>query len=215
MKAIKSQASQEIAEKLLEIEAIKLNPKNPFKWASGWNSPIYCDNRLTLSYPAIRTLIKNEFVKLIRSEFSSVDAIAGVATAGIPQGALIADALNIPFLYVRASAKSHGLENKVEGKISPGLKIVVIEDLVSTGGSSIAAVEALRQAGADILGLAAIFTYGFDVAVQNFAKSDIRTEYLCDYATMVELAQRKNYISEEDHASLIKWRQNPGAWSPK
>lgn len=211
----KSRASREIAEKLLEIEAVKLSPKNPFKWASGWNSPIYCDNRLTLSYPSIRTLIKNEFVKLIQTELPSVEAIAGVATAGIPQGALIADALNIPFLYVRASAKSHGLENRVEGRISKGQKIVVVEDLVSTGGSSISAIEALRHSGAEVLGLVAIFSYGFDVATQNFSKANLKTHYLCDYNAMVQEAESKNYISKDDLSSLQAWRENPGEWSAK
>jgi orotate phosphoribosyltransferase len=205
--------SELIAEKLLEIEAVKLSPKQPFKWASGWNSPIYCDNRLTLSYPEIRTIIKKEFVRVINETYPDVQAIAGVATAGIPQGALIADVLNLPFLYVRASAKSHGLENRVEGKVTEGLKVVVVEDLVSTGGSSISAVEALRLAKANVLGLVAIFSYGFNVADENFAKVNLKTKCLCDYPVMIEEAKKRNYVSEDDLESLRQWRQNPSTWS--
>jgi orotate phosphoribosyltransferase len=204
--------SELIAEKLLEIEAVKLSPKQPFKWASGWNSPIYCDNRLTLSYPEIRTVIKKEFIRLIKEEYPDVQAIAGVATAGIPQGAMIADALGIPFLYVRASAKSHGLENRVEGKVSEGLKIVVVEDLISTGGSSISAIEALRMTKADVLGLVAIFSYGFKVAEENFAKAGVKNNCLCDYNFMIEEAKKRNYVSEDDLVSLRNWRQNPDTW---
>ena len=205
--------SELIAEKLLEIEAVKLSPKQPFKWASGWNSPIYCDNRLTLSYPEIRTIIKKEFVRLIKEEYPDVQAIAGVATAGIPQGAMIADALNVPFLYVRASAKSHGLENRVEGKVSEGLKIVVVEDLVSTGGSSISAIEALRLAKANVLGLVAIFSYGFKVSDENFARVGVKTKCLCDYNVMIDEAKKRNYVTEEDLVSLRQWRQSPDTWS--
>jgi orotate phosphoribosyltransferase len=213
MASININSSELIAEKLLEIEAVKLSPKQPFKWASGWNSPIYCDNRLTLSYPDIRTIIKKEFVRLIKETHPDVQAIAGVATAGIPQGALIADALNLPFLYVRASAKSHGLENRVEGKVSEGLKVVVVEDLVSTGGSSISAVEALRLSKAEVLGLVAIFSYGFNVADENFAKVGLKVKCLCDYAVMIDEAKKRNYVSEDDLESLRQWRQSPSTWS--
>ena len=202
-----------IAQKLLEIEAVKLRPEEPFKWASGWNSPIYCDNRLTLSFPEIRGLIKEEFVKLIKKDFSSVEAIAGVATAGIPQGALIADSLKLPFLYVRASAKSHGLENRVEGRVTAGMRVVVVEDLISTGGSSLSAVESLRTSGAEVIGMVSIFSYGFKIAEENFKKAGVKAVYLTDYNTLVREAQLHNYITSDQIESLKAWRENPDKWS--
>ena len=201
-----------IATELLEIGAIKIRPQQPFTWASGWKSPIYCDNRMSLSFPETRSIIKHYLVDSIRSEFPNAEAIAGVATAGIPQGALVAEAMDLPFLYVRAKPKGHGMENLVEGRLEVGQKIVLIEDLVSTGGSSIKAAEALQQAGANVLGMAAIFTYGFDVALENFKNANIKLVCLSDYAHLIEEAIAKNYIKEEEKATLQAWRANPDEW---
>ena len=167
------ETAKTVAKKLLEINAIKLNVENPFTWASGWKSPIYCDNRLSLSYPEVRTFIKNQLASTIQENFSGAEAIAGVATAGIPQGALVADALNIPFIYVRSKPKGHGLENLIEGKVTKGQKVVVIEDLVSTGGSSLKAIEALMKSEVSVLGMVSIFTYGFPVAQENFDNAKV------------------------------------------
>lgn len=204
--------SHHVAAKLLEVKAIQLNLLNPYTWASGWNSPIYCDNRLTLSYPEIRTFIKEELKNLIVNKFEEVEAIAGVATAGIPQGALVAEALDLPFVYVRSKPKGHGLTNMIEGKITKGQKVVLVEDLISTGGSSIKASVALRNAGFDVLGMVAIFTYGFQVAEDNFANSDIEVATLSNYKDMIEQALESGYISEEDVESLKSWRGDPGKW---
>jgi len=203
-----------IAKKLLEIKAIKLSPKQPFTWASGWKSPIYCDNRLSLSYPSVRQLIREKLVKAIQTHFLNIEAVAGVATAGIPQGVLIADKLDIPFLYVRSKAKGHGMENRIEGKISPGQKVVVVEDLISTGGSSLKAVSDLRDAGFDVLGMVAIFTYGFPLADQNFANEQVKLVCLSDYASLLPHALEQGYISSEDMATLNSWRQEPASWQP-
>ena len=170
------------AEKLLKVKAIKLQPANPFTWASGWKSPIYCDNRKTLSYPSLRNFVKIEISRLILEKFGQVEAIAGVATGAIPQGALVADELNLPFVYVRSKPKDHGLENLIEGELRPGMKVVVIEDLVSTGGSSLKAVEALRKNGCEVIGMVASFTYGFDVAVKAFKEANVQLLTLTNYA---------------------------------
>lgn len=204
--------AEQVASSLLEIGAIKLSPAKPFKWASGWLSPIYCDNRFSLSYPQARTLIKNALVSTIKEKFAGVEAIAGVATAGIPQGALIADVLNLPFIYVRPKPKDHGMENLIEGKVTPGQKVVVIEDLISTGGSSLKAVEALRDSGFEVLGMAAIFTYGFDLASKNFENASVKLHTLSDYNVLVKLAAEKGYIKEEEIKSLSEWRNAPDVW---
>lgn len=201
-----------IASKLLEIEAIRLQPENPFTWASGWKSPIYCDNRLSLSYPSIRSFIKGSLQGAILHHFKSVECIAGVATAGIPQGALLADSLELPFVYVRSKAKGHGMENMIEGKVIPGQKVVVVEDLVSTGGSSLKAVADLKAAGFEVLGMAAIFTYGFEVAMENFNKAGVSLVCLSDYSSMLPQAVAKNYIDEATLNSLEEWRRNPAEW---
>jgi len=204
--------SKEIANYLLQIKAIKLQPANPFTWASGWKSPIYCDNRKTLSYPDVRTSIKNAFVQQIKALYPDADIIAGVATGAIAQGALVADAMGLPNIYIRSSAKGHGMENLIEGYYEKGNKVVVIEDLVSTGGSSLKAVEALKKAGCEVLGMMAIFTYGFDVAVQNFETANIQLHTLSDYQSLLEQALEINYIQESDVETLGKWRENPSVW---
>ncbi|MBE6330334.1 MAG: orotate phosphoribosyltransferase [Paludibacteraceae bacterium] len=201
-----------VAEKLLSINAVKMQPNNPFTWASGWKSPIYCDNRKTLSFPEIRTIIKDCFVKLIRENYPNAEAIVGVATGGIPQGALVADELGLPFLYVRSAPKDHGLENLVEGDLKPGQKIVVIEDLVSTGGSSLKAVKALRAAQADVLGMLAIFTYGFPVAEQQFAAEKVELITLSNYAAVLQHLLETNKIGEAELEVLKSWRENPSEW---
>ncbi|MEX0884479.1 MAG: orotate phosphoribosyltransferase [Cyclobacteriaceae bacterium] len=201
-----------VAKNLLHINAIKLNPESPFTWASGWKSPIYCDNRLSLSYPSVRNLILEKLVKLIQTHFLNIEAVAGVATAGIPQGALLADRLNLPFLYVRSKPKGHGMENMIEGKITPSQKIVVVEDLVSTGGSSLKAVQHLRDSGFEVLGMVAIFTYGFDIAAQNFEKESVKLVCLSDYDSLLPVALAEKYISDPDMVTLSKWRHNPDKW---
>src|SRR5690606_24576392 len=188
-------AAKEIALKLLQINAIRLSPEKPFTWASGWKSPIYCDNRLSLSFPEIRTNIRDEIVAAIKANFEMPDAIAGVATAGIPQGALVADALQLPFLYVRSSPKDHGLGNQIEGKLEKGQRVVVIEDLISTGGSSLKAVRSLRSAGAEVLGMIAIFTYGFAIADENFKTENVPVVALSNYSTLLEVAFENGMIS--------------------
>ena len=201
-----------VAEKLLKIKAIKLQPRNPFIWASGWESPIYCDNRKTLSYPQIRTFIKIEIARIIMELYPDVDVIAGVATGAISQGALVADALGLPFIYIRPTPKDHGLENMIEGDLKPKQKVVVIEDLISTGGSSLKAVDAIRNDGSEVLGMIAIFSYGFPVAEQKFKAAKVKLTTLCNYESLVSEALATNYISEEDVATLKEWRQNPAAW---
>lgn len=201
-----------VAKKLLEINAIKLNVLSPFSWASGWKSPIYCDNRLSLSYPDVRSYIKENLAKKITENYKNVEAIAGVATAGIPQGALVADQLNIPFIYVRSKPKGHGMENMIEGKITPGQKVVVIEDLVSTGGSSLKAVEALKANSFTVLGMLSIFTYGFAIADENFSKVNVKLISLSNYNDLIDEALKLNYISKDQISSLKKWRENPAEW---
>ncbi len=201
-----------IAEYLLQIKAIKLQPENPFTWTSGWKSPIYCDNRKTLSFPAIRTFIRQRFVEVIHESFPKPDLIAGVATGGIAQGALVAQELGLPFVYVRSEAKKHGLTNMVEGVVEKGQSVIVIEDLISTGGSSLKAVEALRETGCNVKGMAAIFTYGFSNAETNFKQANCTLKTLCNYTVLIEQALKSNYITEKDVESLKKWRLSPDTW---
>jgi len=215
MELLDSETASLVAGKLMEIKAIKLQPKQPFTWASGWRSPIYCDNRLALSYPLIRNLIKERLTQVVRERFPQAEAIAGVATAGIPQGALLADALELPFLYVRSKPKGHGMGNSIEGKVTAGQKVLVVEDLVSTGGSSLKAVKDLRDAGFDVLGMVAIFTYGFELAKRNFEEAGVKLICLSDYASMLPQAVSDRYISEEDLSSLDTWRKDPGNWEPE
>jgi len=208
-----TEVEQKIAESLLQIKAIKLQPKNPFTWASGWKSPIYCDNRITLSHPAIRTYIRQRLSQLIQDEFGAVEMISGVATAGIPQGALVAQDLGLPFTYVRSSAKSHGRQNLIEGEVVSGQRVVVVEDLISTGKSSLQAVEALRGAGCNVVGLVSIFTYGFDEAVNNFAEAKCPFFSLCNYDALIQVAVNIGYVMESDMALLEHWRTDPANWS--
>ncbi|MFN0047728.1 MAG: orotate phosphoribosyltransferase [Cytophagales bacterium] len=207
------EVSTNIASSLLEIEAIKLRPSAPFKWSSGWNSPIYCDNRFTLSFPELRTYIKNCLVDAIKEHFPEAESIAGVATAGIPQGALVAEALNLPFLYVRPKPKDHGMENLIEGKITKDQKVVVIEDLISTGGSSLKATEALKDAGFNVLGMVAIFTYGFETANENFKKAAVKLVTLSNYSSLIEVVKSQNLFSDEELNSLNRWRLAPEKWN--
>jgi orotate phosphoribosyltransferase len=202
-----------IAEELLKIKAVKLRPQNPFTWASGWKSPIYCDNRITLSYPAVRTYIRQEFCSAILANFGKPDVIAGVATGGVPQGVLVAQELGIPFIYIRSASKEHGMGNLIEGLYEEGQKVVVLEDLISTGGSSLKAVESLREAGLIVKGLACIFTYGFSLAERNFEKAECPYITLTDYSVLIEQALSANYINEEDLVELRKWKENPAKWN--
>lgn len=206
------ESSLKVSEYLLQIKAIKLNISKPFTWASGWKSPIYCDNRKTLSFPQIRNFIRDEMVKMIRDEFGEPEIIAGVATAGIPHGVLVAQDLGLPFIYVRAEDKKHGLENQIEGVIESGKSVVVIEDLVSTGKSSLNAVEAIRKKGAIVKGMAAIFTYGFKTAAENFSKEKCPLVTLTNYDSLIKQALESGYIKEADMATLKKWRENPEKW---
>lgn len=200
------------AELLLQINAIKLNPENPFVWASGWNSPIYCDNRITLSFPAIRNYIKNEFAKNIEKQFGKPDVIAGVATGAIGIGILVAEVLALPFVYVRPEPKKHGRLNQIEGFLQKGQNVVVVEDLISTGNSSLMAVNALRDAGANVKGMVAIFSYGFAVATENFKNSNVNLLTLSDYENLLSLAVAKKYITDKEEALLQKWSENPAEW---
>lgn len=203
---------RDFASKLLRIKAIKLQPNDPFTWASGWKSPFYCDNRKTLSYPDIRTFVKVGMVHAILKHFPEADVIAGVATAGIPQAALIADVLNMPLIYVRSKPKDHGLENLIEGEMKEGAKVAVIEDLISTGGSSLKAVEAIRKAGGDVVGMVASYTYGFPVAAQAFTDANVKLVTLTDYDHVVAEALATGYIQESDIELLNEWRKNPSGW---
>jgi orotate phosphoribosyltransferase len=208
----KPDTASQLAEFLLQIKAIKLQPTKPFTWASGWKSPIYCDNRLTLSYPKVRTFIRQELVHLITDKFEKPDVIAGVATGGIAVGALVAQELGLPFVYVRSEAKGHGMENLVEGKIEPGQTIVVIEDLISTGKSSIKAVKSLRDAGCIVKGLVSIFDYGFEVAQQNFKDEKCVYYSLSNYDCLLDEAVEKKYVATEEIALLRSWKDNPESW---
>ena len=211
MEAIKNA----FASKLLAIKAIKLQPQNPFTWASGWNSPIYTDNRKTLSYPDVRSFIKVELCRLIEENFGDAEVIAGVATGAIAQGALVADTLGLPYIYIRSSPKDHGLENLIEGNLKPGQKVVIVEELVSTGGSSLKAVQAVRNAGAEVVGMVAIFTYEFPVAQKRFKDANVPLITLSNYSAMLKVALDINYIKESDVETLKEWREDPENWVPK
>ena len=200
------------AKKLLEVKAVKLQPDEPFTWASGWRSPIYTDNRKTLSYPALRSFVKIELCHLIQEHFPEADAVAGVATGAIAQGALVADEMGLPFCYVRPKPKDHGMGNQIEGELPAGSKVVVVEDLISTGGSSLKAVDALRQAGLQVVGMVASFTYGFPVAEEAFCEAGIQLFTLSDYEHVVAEAAKTGYIAENDQPVLAEWRKNPSEW---
>ena len=205
--------AEKTAELLLQINAIKLNPRNPFTWASGWQSPIYCDNRLILSFPLIRNYVRDEFAKNIEKQFGKPDVIAGVATGAIGLGILVAESLGLPFVYVRPEPKKHGRQNQVEGFLQKGQNVVIIEDLISTGNSSLLAVEALRAAGANIKGMAAVFTYGFEVANTNFKNANIDLFTLSNYSNLLSLAVAKRYITESEEQVLREWNLSPSTWS--
>ena len=200
------------AGKLLDIKAIKLQPNNPFTWASGWKSPFYCDNRKTLSYPELRSFVKIEIARVIMEKFPEAEAVAGVATGAIPRGALVADLLNLPFVYVRSKPKDHGLENLIEGELKPGMKVVVVEDLISTGGSSLKAVDAIRRNGCEVVGMVASYTYGFNVAVEAFQEAKVPLVTLTNYEAVLEVALKTGYISESDIPVLNEWRKDPSHW---
>lgn len=201
------------AAKLLNVKAIKLQPANPFTWASGWKSPFYCDNRKTLSFPDLRTFVKVELTRTILENFPEAEAVAGVATGAIAQGALVADALGLPFAYVRSKAKDHGMANLIEGELQPATKVVVVEDLISTGGSSLKAVEALRAAGYEVVGMVASYTYGFPVAEQAFADADVKLITLTNYEAVVAEALRTGYIADDQVPMLHEWRKDPAHWN--
>ena len=203
---------KDFASKLLNVKAIKLQPNDPFTWASGWKSPFYCDNRKTLSYPGLRNFVKLELVHAVLEHFPEAEAVAGVATGAIAQGALVADELNLPFVYVRSKAKDHGMGNLIEGELEKGSKVVVVEDLISTGGSSLKAVAALREAGYEVVGMVASYTYGFPVAAEAFAEAGVRLETLTDYDHVVAEDVATGYIAESDVEVLAEWRKNPSEW---
>ncbi len=211
--SVKNDSALKVAEFLLQIKAVKLQPSNPFTWASGLRSPIYCDNRITLSYPNIRTYIRQQLATVVSANFTKPDAIVGVATGGIAQGVLVAQDLGLPFAYVRSEVKGHGMQNLVEGYMEKGQNVVVVEDLVSTGKSSLAAVEALQEAGYIVKGMVAIFTYGFNEAKDAFDKKGVKLVTLTDYPTMVDQAFKSEYVKEGDVETLKKWRENPKSWS--
>jgi orotate phosphoribosyltransferase len=206
------ETAKKTAEYLLQINAIKLQPAKPFTWASGWRSPIYCDNRKTLSFPVVRSYIRDAFASKVRQLYPDAEVIAGVATGAIAHGALVADALGLPFIYVRSGAKDHGLGNQIEGYYAEGQRVVVIEDLISTGGSSLGAVRALRAAGCKVEGMIAIFTYGFKKAEEAFAAEECRLDTLGNYSVLVDLALDSGYISGEDVETLREWRKEPSEW---
>lgn len=206
---------KDFAARLLQVNAIKLQPNDPFTWASGWKSPFYCDNRRTLSFPQLRSFIKLELAHAVLEHFPQADVVAGVATGAIAQGALVADVLQLPFVYVRSKPKDHGLENLIEGDLKAGQKVVVIEDLISTGGSSLKAVEAIRKAGCEVVGMVAAYTYGFAVAEEAFKAADVKLVTLTDYEHVVQKAVETGYIAKEDVVLLNEWRLNPAEWNPK
>lgn len=210
-----NEISNQIAADLLNIGAVKLSPAKPFVWASGLNSPIYCDNRVTLSYPEIRDRIRDSFTAIIRENFPDVEVIAGVATGGIAQGALLAQELNLPFVYIRSSQKAHGLENKIEGHIKEGQKVVIVEDLVSTGKSSLNAAKAIRNAKCSVLGMVAVFSYQLNIALENFENEKVELYTLTDYPALAEIALQTNYVNTNEMTSLVEWRKDPKAWSAK
>lgn len=201
-----------LAKKLLNISAVKLSPSSPFTWASGWKSPIYTDNRKTLSFPDVRSFVKIELTRMISENFPDIDAVAGVATGAIAQGALIADELSLPYAYVRSAPKDHGLSNLIEGDLKPGQKVIVVEDLISTGGSSLKAVEAIRKAGCEVVGMVAIFTYGFPEAEEKFREAGVELLTLSNYNAVLETALESGYITKEELATLKVWRENPSQW---
>jgi orotate phosphoribosyltransferase len=202
-----------VAEKLLQSNAIKLNPAQPFTWASGWKSPIYCDNRRVLSFPFIRDFVKSEMCNVVFQQFPDAELLAGVATAGIPWGAMAADQLKLPYIYVRPKPKEHGLGNQIEGFFEPGQKVVVIEDLISTGKSSLQVVDVIRAAGMEVMGMVSIFTYGFPVATENFEKAGVPYVSLTNYTTLIELAVEKGMVSPDQQGILMEWRKNPANWT--
>lgn len=204
--------ARRVAALLLEAKAIKLSPQRPFQWSSGWLSPIYCDNRVALSYPAARTYIKEQLAELVKRQFSGAEAIAGVATAGIAQGALIADLLEMPFAYVRPEPKKHGMGNQIEGRLEKGQKVVLVEDLISTGGSSLKVAEVLRQAEIEVVGMVAIFTYGLEQASQNFTDQKVELAVLSDYNHLIEVALSEGHIRQEEVERLADWRNSPESW---
>ena len=204
--------ARRVATLLLEAKAIKLSPQRPFQWSSGWLSPIYCDNRIALSHPATRTYIKNQLAQLVRDHFPAAEAIAGVATAGIAQGALVADLLDLPFAYVRPEPKKHGMGNQIEGRLEKGQKVVLVEDLISTGGSSLKVAEALRQADIDVIGMVAIFSYGFAIAEANFAEKQVELATLCTYTYLIEEALDQGQVDPGEVATLTDWRRSPETW---
>ena len=209
---MKDEVALKVAEFLLQIKAVKLQPDKPFTWASGWKSPIYCDNRIALSHPKIRTFIRQALVKKIDEHYSKPEVIAAVATAAIAQGALVAEAMQLPFIYVRPKPKDHGMENLIEGEIKSGQSVVVIEDLVSTGQSSIRAVQALRDAGCKVKGMVCVFTYGFKTSAESFEEAKCKLFTLCSYDALIHKAVERNYIKEKDIDVLKKWRLSPGTW---
>jgi orotate phosphoribosyltransferase len=204
--------AKKTAELLLKVKAIKLNPTEPFNWASGWRSPIYCDNRVTLSYPPVRVFLKQEIAKIVEREYGKPDVIAGVATGAIAIGVLVAQELGVPFIYVRPEPKKHGRKNQIEGHLESGQNVVVIEDLISTGNSSLNAVDALKEGGAVVKGMVAIFSYGFDIANENFKNKNIDLATLSNYENLLEQALESNYISEKELTTLHKWRKDPSTW---
>ncbi|MFB6453661.1 orotate phosphoribosyltransferase [Chitinophaga sp. Hz27] len=205
-------SEKQVAEKLLQVQAVKLSPAQPFTWASGWKSPIYCDNRKILSYPYVRDYIKSELCNVVFETFPDAAVIAGVATAGIPHGALVADQLKLPFIYVRSKPKEHGMGNQIEGVLQPGQQVVVVEDLISTGKSSLEAVQAIRAAGGEVIGMVSIFNYGFDVAVKAFEAAGVPYYSLSNYNAMIALAEEKGIVSSDDVALLQSWRSAPDKW---
>lgn len=211
----KKQVALKVADFLLQIKAIKLQPQKPFTWASGWKSPIYCDNRITLSYPAVRTFIRQCLTEVINEEFGDVNLIAGVATAGIPQGVLVAQELGLPFVYVRSAPKEHGMNNMIEGEVASGQRVIVVEDLVSTGKSSLKAVDALRAVGCEVIGMVSIFNYGFKIAEENFKKANCKFTSLSDYSFLIEQALNSGFITEKDVEQLKSWREDPENWNVK
>jgi len=204
--------AKQVAKSLLQINAIILQPNNPFKWAAGWNSPIYCDNRKTLSYPEIRTNIKQGLAAIVKNHYKGANVIAGVATAGIPHGALVAEELGLPFIYVRSKAKEHGKQNQIEGYFEEGQSVILVEDLISSGKSSLDSAEVLKDAGMNVKGMVSIFTYGFDAAAENFKKAECEYVSLCDYSTLLPIAKEQQYVEESDLTVLNKWRDNPAIW---
>lgn len=205
-------SEEKVAQGLLKIGAVKLRPQEPFTWASGWHSPIYCDNRKTLSYPEIRTVVRDAFAAVVKAKYPDAEVIAGVATGAIAQGALVADALGLPMIYIRSKAKDHGMGNLIEGDLKKGQKVVVIEDLISTGGSSLKAVEAVREAGAEVLGMVAIFTYGFPVSEMAFKEHQVELTTLSNYNVLIDAALKSGYVKESDVNTLKEWRKAPEKW---